>query len=153
MSSATVFSPLIEASDTFPYLHFLDKLISPQATKSNLVERHEESDDENDDSLMDTSSTSSYSTVKDTEGKSTSPKAGSSKDHVSDSSASKPKQPKELSTRKSKQTTMKVVVELEVIKAVGEHLRPCVAACSSNRKQQKKKKMKIIYLAFLLPRN
>lgn len=84
-SSAEVLTALKEASDTFPYLHFLDKHISPRATKSNLVERREESndedngdgDDENDDSLMDTSSTASYSTVEDTEGESTSPIAGS----------------------------------------------------------------------------
>ena len=96
-SSDEVLSAQKEASDTFPYLHFLDQHISPRATKSNLVERREESDhedngdgdDENDDSYMETSSTASA--VEDTESESTSPKAGSSKDHVSDSLASKQK--------------------------------------------------------------
>ncbi|XP_068757439.1 uncharacterized protein [Montipora capricornis] len=37
-SSDKVLGALSEASDTFPYLHFLDKYISPRATKSNLVE-------------------------------------------------------------------------------------------------------------------
>ena len=128
-----------ETSDTFPYLHFLDKHISPRATESNLVERREESDheddgdgdDENDDtSYMETSSAASA--VEDTDSESTSPKAGSSKDHVSDSSASKQKQPKPLSTRKSKQTTMKVDVELEVMKVVGEGLK---TMCSSMQQQ------------------
>lgn len=130
-----------EASDTFPYLHFLDKHISPRATKSNLVERCEESDhendgdgdDENDDSNMDTSSNASYSTVEETESESTSPKAGSMIDHVSDSLASKQKKPKELSPRKSKHTTTKVDMELEVIKAVGEGLKNM---CSSMQQQQ-----------------
>ena len=130
-----------EASDTFPYLHFLDKHISTRATKCNLVERYEESDqendgdgdDENDDSNMDTSSNASYSTVEETESESTSPKAGSMIDHVSDSLASKQKKPKELSPRKSKQTTAKVDMELEVIKAVGEGLK---TMCSSMQQQQ-----------------
>ena len=129
---------LSEASDTFLYLHFSDKHISPRATNSNLVERREESDheddgdggNENDDSYMETSSAAS--TVEDTESESTSSKAGSSKDHVSDSSASKQKQPKVLSTRKSKQTTTKVDVELEVMKAVGRGLK---TMCSSLQQQ------------------
>ena len=37
MSSAEVFDALRETSDTFPYLHFLDKYISPRATKTNLM--------------------------------------------------------------------------------------------------------------------
>ena len=129
-----------ETSDTFPYLHFLDKHISPRATKNNLVERREESDheddgdgdNENDDmSYMETSSAASA--VEDTESESTSPKAGSSKDHVSDSSASKQKQPKPLlSIRKSKQTTTKVDVELEVMKVVGEGLK---TMCSRMQQQ------------------
>lgn len=130
-----------EASDTFPYLHFLDKHISTRATKCNLVERCKESDqendgdgdDENDDSNMDTSSNASYSTVEETESESTSPKAGSMIDHVSDSLASKQKKPKDLSPRKSKQTTAKVDMELEVIKAVGEGLK---TMCSSMQQQQ-----------------
>ena len=130
-----------EASDTFPYLHFLDQHISPRATKSNLVERREESDhednddgdDENDDSYMETSSTASA--VEDTESESTKPKAGSSKDHVSDSVASKQKQPKQLNTRKSKQTTTKVDMELEVMKVVGEGLK---TMCSSMQQQEEK---------------
>ena len=130
-----------EASDTFPYLHFLDKHISPRATKSNLVERCEESDhendgdgdDENDDSNMHTSSNASYSTVEETETESTSPKEGSMIDHVSDSLVSKQKKPKELSPRKSKHTTRKVDMELEVIKAVGEGLKNM---CSSMQQQQ-----------------
>ena len=86
-----------EASDTFPYLHLLDQHISPRATKSNLVESREGSDnedngdgdDENDDSYVENSSTASA--VEDTESESTLPKAGSSKDHVSDSLAAKQK--------------------------------------------------------------
>ena len=78
-SSAEVLGAVKEASDTFPYLHFLDNHISPRATKSNLVEKCEESDhkndgdgdDENDDSNMDTSSSASYSTVEETESEST----------------------------------------------------------------------------------
>ena len=137
-SSDEVLSAQKEASDTFPYLHFLDQHISPRATKSNLVERREESDhedngdgdDENDDSYMETSSTASAVEV--TESESTSPKAGSSKDHVSDSLASKQKQPKQVNTRKSKQTTTKVDMELEVMKVVGEGLK---TMCSSMQQQ------------------
>ena len=54
-------------------------------------------------------------------------------DHVSDSLASKQKKPKELSPRKSKHTTTKVDMELEVIKAVGEGLKNM---CSSMQQQQ-----------------
>ncbi|XP_068745255.1 tropomyosin Lep s 1.0101-like [Montipora capricornis] len=36
-SSDEVLGALIEASDTFPFVRFLDKYISPRATKSNLV--------------------------------------------------------------------------------------------------------------------
>lgn len=82
---------------------------------------------------MDTSSNASYSTVEETESESTSPKAGSMIDHVSDSLASKQKKPKDLSPRKSKQTTAKVDMELEVIKAVGEGLK---TMCSSMQQQQ-----------------
>lgn len=32
-----MFDALRETSDTFPYFHFLDKYISPRATKSNLT--------------------------------------------------------------------------------------------------------------------
>ena len=103
-----------------------------------MVERREESDheddgdgeDENDDSYRETSSAAS--TVENTESESTSSKAGSSKDHVSDSSASKQNQPKVLSTRKSKQTATKVDVELEVMKAVGQGLK---TMCSSIQQQ------------------
>ena len=129
---------LSEASDTFPYLRFLDKYISPRATKSNLVERRKESEheddgdgeDENDDSYMETSSAAGI--VQDTESENTSSKAGSSKDHVSDSSASKQKQPKDLGTRKSKETTTKVDMELELMKAVGQGLK---TMCSSMQQQ------------------
>ena len=103
-----------------------------------MVERCEESDhedngdgdDENDDSYMETSSAASA--VEDTESESTPPKAGSSKNHVSDSSASKQRQPKQLSTRKSKQITTKIDVELEVMKVVGEGLK---TMCSSMQQQ------------------
>ena len=54
-------------------------------------------------------------------------------DHVSDSLSSKQKKPKELSPRKSKHTTTKVDMELEVIKAVGEGLKNM---CSSMQQQQ-----------------
>lgn len=138
-SSDEVLSTVKETSDTFPYLHSLDKHIFARATKSNLVERREESDHEDDGdgdnetddtSYMETSSAASA--VEDTESESTSPKAGSSKDHVSDSSAYKQKQPKPLSTRKSKQTTTKVDVELEVMKVAGEGLK---TMCSSMQQQ------------------
>ena len=79
---------------------------------------------------METSSAAS--TVEDTESESTSSKAGSLKDHVSDSSASKQKQPKVLSTSKRKQTTTKVDVELELMKAVGHGLK---TMCSSMQQQ------------------
>jgi len=112
-----------------------------------LVERCEESDlendgdgdDENDDSNMDTSSNASYSIVEETENESTSPKAGSMIDHVSDSLASKQKKPKELSPCKSKHTTTKVDMELEVIKAVGEGLKNM---CSSMQQLQAAKEEK-----------
>ena len=137
-SSDKVLGGLSEASHTFPYLRFLDNYISPRATKSNLVERREESEhedngngeDENDDSYMETSSAAGI--VEETESESTSSKAGSSKDHVSDSSASKQKQPKDLGTRKSKKTTTKVDMELELMIAVGQGLK---TMCSSMQQQ------------------
>ena len=130
---------LVPSKKPVTRFHSLDKHIFPRATKSNLVERREESDHEDDGdgdnetddtSYMETSSAASA--VEDTETESTSPKAGSSKDHVSDSSAYKQKQPKPLSTRKSKQTTTKVDVELEVMKVAGEGLK---TMCSSMQQQ------------------
>ena len=108
-----------------------------------MVERSEESDhddvgdgdDENDDSYMETSSAARA--VENTESESTESKAGSTKDHVSDSSASKQKQPKVPGTHKSKQTTMEVDVELEMLKAVGEGLKS-VCSCMERQPQEAK---------------
>ena len=145
-SSAEVLDAVKEASDMFPYLHFLDK-------HSNLVERCEESDHENDGDgdNENVSSNASYSTFEETESESTSPKAGSMINYVSDSLASKQKKPKELSPRKSKQTTTKVDMELEVIKAVGEGLKTMCNSMQQQPQAAKEEKDEDVFLAFLLP--
>ena len=127
---------LRETSDTFPYLHFLDKYISPRATKSNLMPADDSSaqegtdEDNEEDAVSDDRATamdiSAISQSEDTESESTTEQdsliEGVLENKSAQSSVKQPKQTKETFTRRNKQSNIKQS-QLEMIRSVGESLK------------------------------
>ena len=135
---------LRETSDSFPYLHFLDKYISPSATKSNLMpvegsstqEGSEEDVNENDAISDDTVADMDLSSViprEDEESESTtdqdSMRQGIRKEKSAQSSSKQSRQTKETRRNKQEQAEQQ---QFEMIKVVGESLK---SMCDSMRQQ------------------